>query len=202
MTHTLKITVHEASRLEDVERFGKNDPYARVAINIADPKNFQKTKTKKNAGKEAVWNETLTLQNFSVHDHLELYVEVMDEETTADEPIAFCAIPLTQVHTTPHHALRGRFNLFTVDGKQKGEIVLTIAVVIPGQAEPHHVGAEVQGTSRVDTAHQARMKNLKNKEKAADGATLLAGGALALGAKYLIDKHKIDKKAEKAAREQ
>ncbi|KAF9122718.1 hypothetical protein BGW39_009549 [Mortierella sp. 14UC] len=196
MTHTLQVTVHEANHLEDVERFGKNDPYARVALDITNTKNFQKTKTVKNAGKEAAWNQTLTLENFDPQTHPELYLEILDEETTADEPIAFTAIPLHQVLSAQGHAIRGRFDLFTVDGKQKGEILLTIAVVSPGQTEGHRPTTEIRGTSQIVSAHQHRIKSLKQKESAADGATLAAAAGLAVGAKFLLDQHKGAKKAE------
>jgi Ca2+-dependent lipid-binding protein len=141
MTHSLKITVHEATHLEDVERFGKNDPYARVSLDIADNKHFQKTKTIKNAGKEAAWNQTLTLENFDPHTHEYLYVEILDEESLADDPIAYAAIPLSQVTQAQGHAIKGRFNLFTVKDKEKGEILLTIAAVAPGATEAHHPAA-------------------------------------------------------------
>ncbi|KAF9907057.1 hypothetical protein EC991_011361 [Linnemannia zychae] len=195
MSHSLKVTVHEATHLEDVERFGKNDPYARVSLVVDNTKAYQKTKTIKNAGKEAAWNQTLTLENFNPQEHPELYVEILDEETTADEPIAFTAIPLHQVLSAQGHAVRGRFNLFTVGGKERGEILLTITVVSPGQTEGHHPSTEIRGTSHIVSAQQHRIKSLKQKESAADGATLAAAAGLAVGAKFLLDQHKGNKKA-------
>ncbi|KAG0278615.1 hypothetical protein BGZ95_003561 [Linnemannia exigua] len=199
MTHSLKITVHEASHLVDVERFGKNDPYVRVGLNLKEK--FEKTKTVKNAGKDAAWNQTLDLQSFDPQQQPELYVEVIDEETTVDEPIAFTTIPLHQVLSAQGHAIRGRFDLFTVDGKQKGEILLTIAVVAPGQTEGHHPSTEIRGQVQLDTAHQNRIKGLKRKESAADGATLAVAAGLAFGAKALLDQHKGEKKLDHEAQE-
>ncbi|KAF9931729.1 Serine/threonine-protein phosphatase 2B catalytic subunit alpha [Linnemannia zychae] len=196
MTHTLKITVHEASDLEDVERFGKNDPYVRVAVDIGKNAHFEKTKVVKNAGKKAAWNETLTIQNFKPQEHPELYVEVMDDETLADEPIGYCAIPLYQVLSAPGHAIRGHFHIFNMKGKEKGEVFLTIAVIAPGAAEAHPT-TEIRGTSHIITAHEHRMKSLKQKESASDGAALAAGIGLAVGAKFLLDQHKGNKQAAK-----
>ncbi|KAK3841677.1 MAG: C2 domain-containing protein [Linnemannia gamsii] len=185
MSQSLKITVHEASRLEDVERFGKNDPYARVGLDLKGK--FVKTKTINNAGKEAAWNQTLTIESFDPQTQPELYVEVLDEETTADEPIAFTTIPLHQVLSAQGHAIRARFDLYTVDGKQKGEILLTIVVVAPGQTEGHHPSTEIRGATQLDTAHHSRIKGLKRKESAADAATLAVIGGALFGAKALHD---------------
>jgi len=194
MTHTLKVHIHEANHLEDVERFGANDPYARVSLVVDNNKAYQKTKTLKNAGKQAAWDQTLTLENFNPQEHPELYVEILDEETTADEPIAFTTIPLHQVTAAQGHAIRGRFNLFTVDGKEKGVIILTISIVSPGQTEGHNPSSEIHGQSHLSTAQQNRIKALKRKESAADGATLAAAAGLAVGAKFLLDQHKDAKK--------
>ncbi|KAG0302719.1 hypothetical protein BGZ97_002212, partial [Linnemannia gamsii] len=132
MTHTLKVTVHQATRLEDVERFGENDPYAQISLDLK-AKRWPKTKTAKNAGKEATWNQTLELSEYNPQEQKELYVDILDEEIGFDEPIAFTTIPLNQVNAAHGRVIRGRFDLFTVKGEQKGEILLTIAVVAPGQ---------------------------------------------------------------------
>ncbi|KAF9090784.1 Extended synaptotagmin-1 [Mortierella sp. GBA35] len=185
MTHSLKITVHAAANLEDVERTGKNDPYVQLSVDLN--KQFQKTKTIKNAGKEAEWDQTITIAEFDRQENEFLYVEVLDEETLADEPIGFAAIPLNQVFSAQGHAITGRFDLYKVDGKQKGEILLTIAVVSPGQTEPHHNYTEVRGHSQIVSAQQARIRSLKHKETASDAATVAAGAALVgLGAKFLF----------------
>ncbi|KAG0295024.1 hypothetical protein BGZ96_012687 [Linnemannia gamsii] len=199
MTHTLKVTVHQADHLEDVERFGKNDPYAQVAVNLKSK--FVKTKVVKNAGKEAAWNQTLDILEYNPQEHDKLYVDILDEETGFDEPIAFVTIPLHTVLAAPGHVLRGRFGLYTVGGKQKGEIVLTIAVVAPGQTEAHHPTGEVQGISELNSEHQAHIKSLKRKESAGDAGTaaLLIGAAL--GAKALHDASKDKAKVQHDAQE-
>jgi len=196
MTHTLKITVHEASKLEDVERFGKNDPYVQVSLNFKDKKSYQKTKTIDNAGKEAAWNQTLTLENYDPQQQPELYVEIFDEETGPDEPIAFAAVPLHQVLSAQGHAIRGRFDLFNDDGKLKGEILLTIVVIAPGQTEGHRPTSEIRGQSQIVTEHLNHIKSLERLEKGADAAKIaLVAGAL-FGAKAVHDASKDKKKVE------
>ncbi|KAF9340031.1 hypothetical protein BGZ91_003781 [Linnemannia elongata] len=201
MTHTLKVTVHQADHLEDVERFGKNDPYARIALNV-DFKHNAKTQTLKNAGKEAAWNKTLELADFNPQEHDTLYLEILDEETMADEPIAFTAIPLHQVLGAPGHALRGRFDLHTVKGKQRGEVLLTIVVVNAGQTEGAHPQSEVRGVVKLDSAQQARINSLSRKESASDAgaAALLIGGLIA--GKALHDSQKDAKKVAHDQQEQ
>ena len=144
------------------------------------------------------------MENFKPEYH-ELYLEVMDDEKTVDAPIGFAAIPLRQVLEAPGSALAAKFDLFRPDGKQKGTITLTLALAQPGQtlaAVDHIAGAQVQlkGQSVIVSEHQARVKSLKNKEKAADGAGLALAGIAAVGAKYLFDQHKDGKKAEEAAK--
>lgn len=199
MAHVLKVTVHEAVHLEDVERFGKNDPYAQVSLNLKAK--FVKTKTAKNAGKEAAWNQTLELVDYNPQEHDKLFVDILDEETGFDEPIAFTTVPLHQVLAAPGHSLRGRFDLYTVGGKQKGEVILSIAVVAPGATEAHHPQGEVKGTTELNSEHQAHIKTLKRKEGAGDAGTaaLLIGAAL--GAKALHDSSKDKAKIEREAQE-
>ncbi|KAK3830427.1 MAG: C2 domain-containing protein [Linnemannia elongata] len=201
MTHILKVTVHQADHLEDVERFGKNDPYARISFGL-DGKNTAKTQTLKNAGKEAAWNKTLELPNYNPQEHETLYLEILDEETGFDEPIAFTAIPLHQVLAAQGHALRGRFDLHTVKGKQKGEVLLSIVVVNAGQTEGAHPQSEVRGLVKLDSAQQARINGLVRKEKAGDvGTAALLAGAI-LGAKALHDSSKDSKKVAHDQQEQ
>ncbi|KAG0052049.1 hypothetical protein BGZ83_003033 [Gryganskiella cystojenkinii] len=202
---SLKITVHSADHLEDVEHFGKNDPYARFSFDFKNDKSFQKTSVKKNAGKAAVWNETVTLEHLKP-EYQELYVEVMDDEKTVDAPIGFCAIPLRQVLEAPGLIRTAYFDLYSTDGKQKGTISLTLAVAQAGQpmAAAEHISgrASIQGQSMIVAAHHLRVKGLKNKEKVADGTGLALAGMAAIGAKYLLDQHKDGKKAEEAAKKE
>ncbi|KAF9348558.1 hypothetical protein BGX26_013039 [Mortierella sp. AD094] len=188
MSHTLQIFAHSATHLDDVERFGKNDPYARFSFDFKNAKSFQKTAVKKNAGKDVEWNQDLSLENFEPSQNHTLFVEILDQETLVDEPIAFTSIPLRQVVDAPNQTFKGRFDLFTVDGKEKGTIALTLAVLKAGQSA-HSVsgGVDQKGFSQIDTDHHHHIKALKNKERAADGAALAAAGALAFGAKALLD---------------
>ncbi|KAF8930755.1 C2 domain-containing protein [Dissophora ornata] len=197
MTHSLQVTVHRANHLDDVEHFGKNDPYAQITLNFADSHSFQKTSVKKNGGKDVEWEQTLTLEEFDQSEHHDLYVEVLDDETTVDAPIGFTAIPLHQVLDAPGRSFKGKFDLFTPDGKQKGTISLTVTVLQAGHSAHENDGPEVKGQSQIVSDHQKRIKALKYKEKAADGAALAGAAALAVGAKFLLDKHKDQKKAEK-----
>ncbi|KAG0249982.1 hypothetical protein BG011_008738 [Mortierella polycephala] len=199
MTSTLKVTVHRADKLEDVERFGKNDPYVQASLDIKAPKSFVKTTVKKNAGKNPEWNQTLTIEEYDPNTNHELYVEILDDETTIDEPIGFLAIPLRQVVQAPNHIFKGKFDVYNLDGKAKGYIILTLAIVNSGEPAPHVDIQEVQGEGNVEAAHQHRMKSLKNKEKAADGGLIAATlGGLVAG-KFLLDQHNDDKKAKEAA---
>ncbi|KAG0320135.1 hypothetical protein BGZ97_000637 [Linnemannia gamsii] len=145
MTAKLQITIHKASGLEDVERFGKNDPYARVALDAATDADFQRTRTIPNAGKNVSWEETIIIAEFHPETQHTLFVEVLDRERHDDDLIAFTGIPLQQVLSTPGQSFRGRFDLFKHIGSKKGEIVLSIAVIPSGKteaplpAQPAHV---------------------------------------------------------------
>lgn len=199
MSHTLKVTIHQAEHLEDVERFGKNDPYARVSLTV-DGKYPAKTQTVKNAGKEVAWNKTVEVPDYNPQEQDTLYLEILDEESGFDEPIAFTAIPLHQVLSAQGHAIRGRFQLHTTGGKAKGEVLVSIVVISPGQTEGAHPQSEIRGEVRLDSAQQKRINSLSRKEKAGDlgTAALLIGAAV--GAKALHDSHKDSKKV--AAEEQ
>ncbi|KAF9186605.1 hypothetical protein BGZ51_001860 [Haplosporangium sp. Z 767] len=199
MTRTLKITVHRAEKLEDVERFGKNDPYVQAGLDLTNPKTFVKTTVMKNAGKNPEWNQTLTLEGYDPSVHKEVFVEIFDDETAVDEPIGFLAIPLYQVVQAANYIFKGRFDVFTPSGKEKGHIILTLAIVNPGEPAPHVSVPEVQGQAQVVDAHQLRIKSIQNKERATDGgiATAIIGGLV--GGKYLLDQHSDNKKAEEAA---
>ncbi|KAF9170449.1 hypothetical protein BGX21_009004 [Mortierella sp. AD011] len=195
MSKSLQIFAHGANHLEDVEHFGKNDPYAQFTFDLSDKKSFHKTAVKKNAGKNVEWNQEIIIEYDPNRNHT-LYVEVLDDETTADKPIGFADIPLRQVIDAPGQSFKGRFDLYTGDAKAKGTISLTLSILNPGQAA--HVatsGPELKGFSQLDGEHQSRFKSLKNKEKASDLAVAAGIGAAILGAKKLHDEHKKDKGA-------
>ncbi|KAG0286808.1 hypothetical protein BGZ96_009158 [Linnemannia gamsii] len=129
-----------------------------------------------NAGKEAAWNQILKLIDYDPQNHDKLYVDIVAEESMTDDPIAFTTIPLHQVIAATGHVICGRFDLYTVGGKQKGEIVLTIAVVAPGQTEAHHASSEIMGTSELNSEHQTHVIYLCRREHTNDAA--LAAGAV------------------------
>ncbi|KAF9165952.1 hypothetical protein BGX21_000532 [Mortierella sp. AD011] len=189
MAHTINIFVHGANHLEDVERFGKNDPYAQFTLNFEDKSFFQKTATKKNAGSDVEWDQEVNLDYYNPEEHNNLYVEIYDEEASVDAPIGFAAIPLRQVRDAAHHSYKARYELFRPNGDQKGTIDLTISILKPGQeARAATAGKpEEKGFSELDAQHQHHIKNKRNLERAADAATLLAGVAALAGAKAAYD---------------
>ncbi|GJJ77261.1 hypothetical protein EMPS_09620 [Entomortierella parvispora] len=200
---TLAITAHGAQNLIDVEAFGKQDPYVQFSLDFNNVKSFQKTFVHKNAGKNPVWNQSF---NIPLQGEPELYLEIMDDEITTDAPIAFAAIPINQIVHAPGGSLNGIFDVYTPDGKQQGQIHLTLtAHNVPGQnmAYGGQGGAPVRGTSHISELHQRRMKSLKNKERMADVGTAALGGILAVGAGFLANKlvndHNREEEARKAA---
>ncbi|KAG0205273.1 hypothetical protein BGX28_003075 [Mortierella sp. GBA30] len=203
---TLVIVAHGAQNLVDVETFGKQDPYLQFSLDINNPKSFQKTFVHKNAGKAATWNQTFTVP---LAGEPELFIEIMDEETTADAVIAFAAIPINQVVHAPGGTINGVFNVFTPNGKQQGEINLTLtAYSVPGQnvSQPAAPTGPVKGTSHISEFHQKRVKSLKNKETASDVGMAVGGGLLAVGAGLLVNKlvndHKKEEDSKKEAERQ
>ncbi|KAF9147629.1 hypothetical protein BG015_010705 [Linnemannia schmuckeri] len=201
-TPTLSIIAHSASNLKDVESFGKQDPYFRFTLNLENPKSFQKTFVHKNAGKNPVWNQSF---NTPLNGEQDLFIEIMDEENTADAVIAFAAIPLNQVVHAPGGNLNAIFPVYTPDGKQNGEVTLTLtAHNVPGQNSGYHDAGRQEdarfGVSRIVDVHLKRVKSLKNKEKAADAGIAVAGGLFALGAGLLANKLNNDHNKQEQAK--
>ncbi|KAK3815010.1 MAG: C2 domain-containing protein [Benniella sp.] len=183
MSKSLHIVARHANALEDVERFGKNDPYARFLLNVED-KNPKKTSVKKNAGKNVEWEETVVLDNYDPSSHHNLFVEVLDSETLGDEPIGFTSIPLNQVNDAQGKSFKGKFDLYDDDSKAKGTISLTISVIDSDRAGAHitNDNPEVKGVSTLTAEHQKRFKSIKRKEQAGDLAAAAAViGGLAAG---------------------
>ncbi|KAF8977367.1 hypothetical protein BGZ46_007431 [Entomortierella lignicola] len=193
MADSLQVLIRSAEGLPDVERFGKNDPYAKITLNLTDKDYSKQTTAKNNAGKNVEWNEEFTLADFNPTRDQYLYVDVIDKEVTVDQPIGFAAIPLQQVLEAPEHVLKGRFDLHESESKVKGTVSLTIAYLRGGQ-QPHNLlgsqAPEVKGRSTVETEHLKKFKSAKNLERASDAATLLAGVAAVAGAKYIHDAQK------------
>ncbi|KAG0052050.1 hypothetical protein BGZ83_003034 [Gryganskiella cystojenkinii] len=202
----LAIIAHGAQNLIDVETFGKQDPYVQFSLDFNNPKSFQKTFVHKDAGKNPVWNQSFTVP---LNGEPELFVEIMDEETTADAVIAFAAIPINQVVHAPGGNMNGLFDVFTTKGQPQGQIHLTLtAHNVPGQnmgygGQAAAPGQPIRGTSHISELHQRRMNSLKNREKAADVGTAAMTGLLAVGAGLLANKlvndHRKEEEAKKAA---
>ncbi|KAF9586592.1 hypothetical protein BGW38_001563 [Lunasporangiospora selenospora] len=202
---SLQIIAYGANGLEDVERFGKNDPYARFTVNLDDKNASKKTKTHHDGGKTAVWNDSVVLENLTPEQTI-LYVDVIDQERGVDEPISFTAIDLHQVFQAPNNHLAATFDLYNEKGKARGEIYLSIYALSPGQ--PPHEGGSTgrslaegrRGQTIIVPKHQANFKKAGNKEGAQDVAVAAGAAALAAGAYALYKNHKADsavKKAEK-----
>ncbi|KAF9202816.1 hypothetical protein BGZ49_007064 [Haplosporangium sp. Z 27] len=199
---SLSIVAHNATLLKDVELMGKQDPYVRFSLNFTEPKSFQKTFTHKNAGKNPVWNQSF---NFPLNGEPQLYVEIMDEETTADAVIGFTAIPINQVVHAPGGSFNGLFAVYTPDGKDNGEVHLTLtAYNVPGGNTAGGIASQtpVRGVSQIDTEHQKRVKSIHKKEKVADAGVAIAGGLFALGAGLLANKVIGDEKKKEEARKE
>ncbi|KAG0049607.1 hypothetical protein BGZ83_005564 [Gryganskiella cystojenkinii] len=197
---SLEVTIHSAHDLDDVERVGKNDAYARISLDYTNSHSFQKTSTHKNGGSNPKWDQTLTLKGVNADDH-SLYLEILDAEVGVDAPIAFAEIPLQQVAKSPNHTFQGKFEVYTPNGKTKGDVSLTIRILQPGQEPQGQVtweGSERTGTSRIDDGHQKRMKSLKNLERAADVGQGALAGLAAVGAGFLMNKHHNDEEKKKA----
>ncbi|KAJ8656854.1 hypothetical protein O0I10_007451 [Lichtheimia ornata] len=163
---TLKVTVHSARHLADVEHGGKNDPY--VKLSLAQEEGFidQETTVKKDAGSQASWDETF---EFAYNGQPNLYIEVMDKEKGVDELIGFAAIPLDQA------PISGVFNVFETEGKVAGAVLISINN--DGFEEP------VPGRSFIDEEHLERAKKLNRKAVAGDVAevAVATGAAVGLG---------------------
>ncbi|KAF9319762.1 hypothetical protein BG003_008269 [Podila horticola] len=199
---TLVIVAHGAQTLFDVEVIGKQDPYLQFSLDVSNAKSFQKTFVHKDAGKTPTWNQTFSVP---LAGEPELFVEIMDEETTADAVIAFAAIPINQVVHAPGGTMHGVFDVYTPAGKPAGELNLTLtAHNVPGQntAFAGQTAAPVKGTSHISEVHQKRVKSIKNKEIAADVGTAAVTGLLAVGAGFLANKLINDNKKEEEAKKE
>ncbi|KAG0346037.1 hypothetical protein BG004_002588 [Podila humilis] len=199
---TLVIVAHGAQTLFDIEAIGKQDPYLQVSTDLGNPKSFQKTFVHKDAGKTPTWNQTFTVP---LAGEPELFVEIMDEETTADAVIAFAAIPINQIVHAPGANFNGVFDVYTPAGKPAGVLNLTLtAHNVPGQNTAFVQGspAPVKGTSHISEQHQKRVTSIKHKEQAADAGTAAVTGLLAVGAGLLVNKFMNDNKKEEAAKKE
>ncbi|KAF9436591.1 hypothetical protein BGZ76_003503 [Entomortierella beljakovae] len=192
----IQMNIFRAEDLEDVERFGKNDPYITACLDLKNKDSFAKTAVKKNAGKEPEWNETLFLENYDGDRHNEVFINILDQEALGDEPIGFTSIGLNQITNAPNKALKGKYELYQSNGKQRGYITVELIILESGeQARPLSQAQPVRGSSQLDGAQQDYIKGLKRKEQAGDAAVAaaLVGGLFA--AKGMMGGKKEEKEA-------
>jgi hypothetical protein len=195
---SLSINVRSASNLTSVQKLGKQDPYLQFSLDCENKDSFQKTFSVQNGGENATWN-----QSFSVplHGESDLFVEVLDQESTVDEVIGFCAIPIAEIVNAPGANLNGLFDIYDIKGNCTGQVNLQFATLGFANSEIADPEAEaVRGNSYINDNHAARIKHLNNKVLAAN----VAGGALGIGAalaggffaKQMYDEHEATKLAE------
>ncbi|KAG2202646.1 hypothetical protein INT47_002078 [Mucor saturninus] len=194
---SLSIHVRSATELISVQTFGKQDPFFQFALNYEDKDSFLKTFTHKNAGETATWDQTFTVP---LNGEPDLFVEILDEESSVDEVIGFAAIPINQVVFAEGAYLNGLFELFDTKGERAGFVNLQLAAQgFPNSRTPDFNCEPVQGQSYVHDGHCARMKS---SEKKATGVTVaggLLGVGLAIGAGFLAKKLYDDQQEEEEA---
>jgi len=165
----LSVHVASARNLKNMDILGKQDVFVVLSSDIAGS-NSVRSFTNKNGG--TTWNQELHLDS---HGAPELYVELWDEDLTADDISGFCAIPLNQI------PINAWFQLFTLDGKPRGEVNLIITP--QGAAGPPP--QQVHGISGVNPQHQKNLVNKGRKAMAMDAGLGLLGVGLAAGAAYI-----------------
>ncbi|KAF9973430.1 Extended synaptotagmin-1 [Actinomortierella ambigua] len=166
----LDVTVHRASKLKDVERFGWNDPYVRMFLHHSDPdKAAYRTHTIQNGGRSPVWNSTLTL-DYLTEDTKYLFIEILDfEKKRADRLIGFTAIPLQQVRMhNLNHRHTATYDVFDSDGKAHGTISLTLCIRLDDECQQELVKFDekkhkTKGMSLIEEGHWVRINSLVGK---------------------------------------
>lgn len=192
---SLSIRVISASDLYNAQTVGKQDPFVQFTLNYEDKKTFVKTFTHQNAGRNAQWNQSFTLP---LNGEPNLYVEVLDEESTVDEVIGFCAIPINQIVHAQGANLNGLFKLYTTKGANAGTLNLQLAAIGFPNSQPPNLNAQpVEAQSFLDDGHCARMKSTTKKAQGVQIGGALLGGALAVGAGFLGKKLYDDQQKEK-----
>ncbi|CAO3645949.1 unnamed protein product [Mucor hiemalis] len=197
---SLSIHVSSATELVSAQTFGKQDPFLQFSLNYEQKDEFLKTFTHKNAGENATWNQTFTI---SLNGEADLFVEVLDEESTVNEVIGFAAIPINQVVHADGANMNGLFEIYNTKGERAGLLNLQLAALgFPNSRTPDFNGEPVQGQSYVHEGHCARMKSSKKKATGVAVGGALLGGALAIGAGFLGKKLYDDRQEAEQEREQ
>ncbi|KAI8643829.1 C2 domain-containing protein [Parasitella parasitica] len=201
-----KLTVNAVSArdLRSVEHFGKQDPYLQFSLDFTNKDSFLKTFTHKDGGKEATWNQSFTIE---LNGEEYLYVEVLDEENTADEVIGFAAIPIASIVHAPGANMNGLFTIYDTKQNNAGVIHLQLSTTgFPTSEAANFNTQPIQGRSEFIEGHCARIKsNDKKSTGLAIGGGLLGVG-LAAGAAYMgkkaYDNHQQQEQEEEEKRNQ
>jgi len=145
---TLNLTLINAQGLKDTELFGRSDPYCTVELLSLNgqPQQKMRTKTAKNAGTSPVWNQVCKLQ--IMQHHVEVLINIYDENFTSDDFLGTVRIPLTSLH----NAKSRTFTLPVIrKGKQKGTLTVSATYSAGGERPPslavqQHAQAPVAAT--------------------------------------------------------
>jgi hypothetical protein len=181
------------------QKLGKQDPFLQFSLNFEEKDSFLKTFTHKNAGENATWNQTFTI---SLNGEENLYVEVLNEETTVNEVIGFCAIPIKQIVESQGANMNGLFEIYNTKGERAGEINLQLAASgFPNSETPNFNCAPIRGQSYVHESHSVRMTSTKKKSTGMAIGGAILGAGLAVGAGFL-GKKMYDNHEEQEAEEE
>ncbi|KNE58026.1 hypothetical protein AMAG_04852 [Allomyces macrogynus ATCC 38327] len=115
---TLEVNCVAGRQLRDVEMFGKQDPYLKLALETQT----QKTRAHASGGRNPTWNTTLVFNIFE--GARALRVEAWDEDATSDDLIGMTTIDLSRAFATGVDDQW--FPLFTKSGKPAGEVHLVL----------------------------------------------------------------------------
>ncbi|KAI9262772.1 hypothetical protein BY458DRAFT_514945 [Sporodiniella umbellata] len=189
---TLYINVVSASNLIASQRFGKQDPYLQFTLDVNKKDSFTRTFTHKDGGDKASWNQSFTI---NLNGESDLFIEVLNEETTTDEAIGFAAIPINQVVHSHGAFMNGLFDVYDIKGQRAGVLNLQLAAQgFPNSQKPDFTSEPVRGQSYVNETHKERMNASKTKKTGIAVGSAILGGALAVGAGFLgkkvYDDHK------------
>ncbi|CAO3638738.1 unnamed protein product [Cunninghamella echinulata] len=202
-SQTLIVTAVGANTDKNKDLVSNQDPYLRVSINLEDKKSFQKTYTAKGAGKTPSWNQTFTLPLAGEPD---LFVEILDEEATADGIIGFAAIPINQIVYAPGGGMNGIFDIYNVKSEVVGSVNLVLMTTGFETSSNQQPTQQVRGQSYVQEFHLKRCQSIRKKEHASEAGAALLGAAAAVGAgflgKKLYDDHKKDEEEERLRKEE
>jgi len=125
---TVKLTLHKAKDLKDVESFGKQDPY--VKLNFGEEK--AKSKVHQDGGKNPSWEQNFSL-SIAESDAV-LHLEVWDDNTFKDSFIGQVDIPRASLLRQKAAVWYTVFNKGKKSDEKRGQVLLA-AEFFPGQTE-------------------------------------------------------------------